>query len=104
MAGNREIRDRKEARTIAIVLIVLLAILGAGLLLYAPALVEFNQTHLASGIDLKEAAVIAFFTTIVVLVIFAIAAGDGLIGELQFMLAGFFAFFLVLWLFIAWVF
>ena len=104
MAGNREIRDRKEARTLAIVLVVLLAILGAGLLLYAPALVEFNQTHLAPGIDLKEAAVIAFFTTIVVLVIFAIAAGDGLIGELQFMLAGFFAFFLVLWLFIAWVF
>lgn len=104
MAGNREARDRKEARTLALVLVVLLAILGVGLLLYAPALAEFNQAHLAPGVGLRESAVIAFFTTIVVLVIFAIAAGDGLIGELQFMLLGFFAFFVVLWLLIAWIF
>lgn len=89
---------------LAIVLLVLVAVLGVGLLLYAPALAEFNQSHLAPGVDLREAAVIAFFATIVVLVIFAITAGDGLIGELQFMLLGFFAFFVVLWLLIAWIF
>ena len=46
----------------------------------------------------------AFIATVIVLIIFAFAAGDGLIGELQFMLVGFFAFFAVLWLLIAWVF
>ena len=56
------------------------------------------------GLGLKDAAVIAFFVTVITLVIFAVAAGDGLLGELQFMLSGFFAFFLVLWLLIAWIF
>ena len=104
MAGDNASKDKKEARSLAIVLLVLLAALAGAALLAMPMLAGFNQAYLASGVDLKEAAIIAFVTTMVVLVIFAIAAGDGLLGELQFMLLGFFAFFVVLWLLIAWIF
>jgi hypothetical protein len=48
--------------------------------------------------------VIAFFVTIGVFVTLAVTAGDGLIGEFQFMIAGFGGFFVVLWLMIAWIF
>jgi len=104
MAGDNDSKDKKEARTLAIVLLGLMVTLAGAALLAMPLLAEFNEAYLASGVGLKEAAIIAFFTTIVVLIIFAIAAGDGLIGELQFMLLGFFAFFVVLWLLIAWIF
>jgi hypothetical protein len=38
------------------------------------------------------------------MVVFTITSGDGLLGELQFMLAGFLAFFVIFWLLIAWAF
>lgn len=104
MVGKTGLKDAKEARTVAIALIVLIIVLAISAYFAMPMLAEFNQTHLAPGIGLKGAAVWAFLATMVVLIIFAVAAGDGLLGELQFMLAGFFAFFLVLWLLIAWVF
>lgn len=104
MADENDSRDKKEARTLAIVLLGLVVALAGAALLAMPMLAEFNEAYLASGVDLKEAAIIAFVTTMVVLVIFAIAAGDGLLGELQFMLVGFFVFFVVLWLLIAWIF
>ena len=65
---------------------------------------ELNEAYLAAGVGIKDAAVMAFIATVVVLIVFAVAAGDGLLGELQFMIAGFFGFFVVLWLLIAWVF
>jgi hypothetical protein len=37
-------------------------------------------------------------------VLFALVAGDSLIGELQFMFGAFFSFFALIWLLIAWVF
>ena len=53
---------------------------------------------------LKDSAIIALFATIIIMIVFAIAAGDGLLGEVQFMLGGFFSFFVILWLLIAWIF
>jgi hypothetical protein len=38
------------------------------------------------------------------MIIFAISAGDGLLGEIQFILGGFFLFFVIIWLLVAWVF
>lgn len=102
--GDAEEKDKKEARTIAIglgVLVVLVLVAGVFAL---PFVAAFNAAHLAPGLGAKDAALLAFIATIVVLVVFAVAAGDGLLGELQFMLAGFFSFFLVLWLLIAWIF
>lgn len=104
MVGKTGARDKKDARALAVVLIVLALVLTISAIFAMPVLAEFNATFLAPGVGLRDAAIIAFFATIVVLVIFAIAAGDGLLGEIQFMLLGFFAFFIVLWLLIAWVF
>ena len=59
---------------------------------------------LAPGLGLRPAAIISFAVTVVLLVAFLIAAGDGLIGEIQFVLPAFFVFFLFNWILIAWVF
>lgn len=104
MTGETGARDKKESRMLAVVLIVLFLVLAIAAFMALPLLAEFNQMYLAPGVDLRDAAILAFIATLVVLVIFSIAAGDGLLGELQFMLLGFFAFYLVLWLLIAWVF
>lgn len=104
MAGNTGAKDKKDARALALVLIALALALTISAIVAMPMLAEFNATFLAPGLGLRDAAIIAFVATLVVLVIFAIAAGDGLLGEIQFMLLGFFAFFLALWLLIAWVF
>lgn len=83
-------------------MVVLLALAAA--LLALPLLGEITGGIFNEGLGLKDAAVISFFITIAVLVVFAISAGDGLIGELQFVLGGFFSFFIVIWLMIAWIF
>jgi len=104
MPGNLENSDRREARTMAFVLGALLLV-GVGVTIIAwPALVQFHDTWLAPGIGLRDAAVISFAITFLTLIIFALAAGDGLLGEIQFMLLGFFGFFTILWLLIAWIF
>ena len=94
-------RDALRLLLVSAVLLVLLAI--AGYMVW-PLAVEFGQTQLEPGLGMRDAAVVAFFVTVLTLVVFAFAAGDGLIGEIQFMLAGFFSFFVVLWLMIAWIF
>lgn len=104
MAGDTGKKDEREARTIAIALIVLVALLFIGGFFALPMLAEFNQVYLVPGVGIKDAAVIAFTLTVFVLIVFAVAAGDGLLGEIQFLLIGFFAFFVVLWLLISWVF
>lgn len=96
--------DDRQALKIAVASLVIAALLGVALMLFLPLLGSFVDQHFSAGMGLKDAAVVAFFTTAVTLVIFAVAAGDGLLGELQFMLSGFFGFFLVLWLLIAWIF
>jgi hypothetical protein len=51
---------------------------------------------LAPGLGMRSAALISFFVTVLTMVVFTFAAGDGFIGEIQFMLAGFFSFFVVI--------
>ena len=104
MMGETEQRDRREAWRFAAGLAVVLVIAGAGLLFALPWLADLNAQHLAPGLGIKSAAIAAFVASFVIFVVFALVAGDGLIGELQFMLLGFFAFFVVLWLLIAWIF
>ncbi len=61
-------------------------------------------THvLEPGVGIKEAVPWSFGITILLFIVFAIAAGDGLLGELQYMLLGFFAFFVIIMLLMAWV-
>ncbi len=104
MSGGADSADKKQARGLAIALIVLVVLLVIGAFFALPILGDFHQSYLAPGMGIKDAAVAAFISAIVVLVVFAIAAGDGLLGELQFILPAYGGFFVVLWLLIAWVF
>ena len=96
--------DRQQAVKIILLLAALVLLLGAASALMFPLLGNFIEQHFTPGLGLRDAAVVAFFVTVLTLVIFAVAAGDGLLGELQFILGGFIGFFLVFWLFIAWIF
>lgn len=102
--GTEDQKDKNESRKIAIVLISLVVLLGVASMLLLPSLSEFATLHLEPGLGLKDAAVISFFVTVALLLVFAIASGDGLLGELQFMLLGFFLFFVIFWLMISWIF
>lgn len=104
MLGEAEKRDRREAWRIAIGVAVVLLVAGIVAAFALPAIGEFSAEHLSPGVGLKTAAIASFVLSFMTFVIFAVVAGDGLIGELQFMLIGFFAFFVVLWILIAWVF
>jgi hypothetical protein len=102
--ADQDARDRKSARMAGIALLVLV-LLGIGVAAFlVPAVGDFVATSLTPGLDLKGAALAAFIVTVVLFIVFAAVSGDGLIGELQFMLAGFFTFFLILTLLIAWIF
>lgn len=96
--------DRQQVLKIGGLLLGLLLLLGAATAMMLPLVAGFIDQHFTPGLDLRNAAVIAFFVTVATLVVFAFAAGDGLLGELQFMLGGFASFFLIFWLFIAWIF
>ena len=104
MTGEGDRKDKNESRRIAIALIATLIILGIGAALIIPDMTQGFATAFSPGLGLKEAAVIAFFITVAVLIVFAVVSGDGLLGELQFMIAGFLVFFLIFWLMIAWIF
>jgi tartrate dehydratase beta subunit/fumarate hydratase class I family protein len=99
-----DIRDQKKALNIALGIVVLFVVLGIAAYLVLPAISELVAVHFEPGLGMKTAAIISFFITLVVLIVMAIAAGDGLLGELQYMIPAFLSFFLVLWLMIAWVF
>ncbi len=95
--GGGDLKLFAIALLVAVVLVVLLVVnlLPAG----APALAALNE-----GMGLRQAALWGFGVTVGLFVLFALVAGDGILGEIQFMLASFFGFFLILTLLIAWVF
>lgn len=103
MASSPEKNDN-QALKIALISALLIGLIGLAVILFIPLASSFVDQYFSPGLGLKDAAVAAFFVTVITLVIFAVAAGDGLLGELQFILSGFFGFFLVLWLLIAWIF
>ena len=102
--ADRDAQDRRAARTAGIALLVLVLIVIGVAAMLLPALGEFVATSLDPGMDLKSAALASFIVTVILFVVFAAVSGDGLIGELQFMLAGFFSFFAILTFLIAWIF
>ena len=69
-----------------------------------PVSAEFIATNFSNGVGFKSASVISFFVSIAMIVLFAIAGGDGLLGEIQYMFGAFFTLFFTLWLLIAWIF
>ncbi|MPY69751.1 MAG: hypothetical protein GEU92_06670 [Alphaproteobacteria bacterium] len=101
MANREDIEDRKLTVRLFAAIVIAIVVAGALLFLFGGPLIA---EHLEPGLGLKASAVISFIVTLVVLVVMAVVAGEGLIGELQFMILGFAGFFLVLWLLIAWIF
>jgi hypothetical protein len=101
MANRADVEDRKHTVRLFAAIVVLLALAGAVLFFFGGPLIA---EHLAPGVGLRAAALIAFFVTLGVLVVMALVAGEGLVGEIQFMIVGFAGFFVVLWLLIAWIF
>ncbi len=104
MVGETDNKDKDESRKIAIALISLVVVLGVAVLLMLPMLSEIITIHLAPGLGLKESAIISFFITVIIMIVFAVSSGDGLLGEIQFILGGFFLFFVIIWLLVAWIF
>lgn len=104
MVGETDNKDKNESRRIAIVLIAMVIILGAGGLLLLPGLSEIATEHFSPGVGLRTAAIIAFFVSVVLMIVFAVVSGEGLVGEIQFVIPGFLLFFVILWLMIAWIF
>jgi hypothetical protein len=101
MANRSDVEDRKLTVRLFAAIVVIVALAGAALFFFGGPLIA---AHLGPGVGLRTAALIAFFVTLGVLAVMAIVAGEGLIGEIQFMIIGFAGFFLVLWLLIAWIF
>ncbi len=103
--------DRRDSRLALRVLLgtsALVALLVALLVLAAavslPGLSEWVAVTFDDGIGLKNAALAAAIASVVISIFFALTAGEGLIGELQFMIPGFFLFFVFFWLMLAWIF
>jgi hypothetical protein len=89
------------------ILAVVFAVTAACLILIFMVGVPLAAEAIASlevGVGPKEAAKWSFGTTVVLFLVFAVVAGDGLLGELQYMLLGFFAFFAIITVLIAWAF
>jgi len=92
-----------DLKILGIILAAAVALVALAVVFGGPLLADGVEA-LAPGVGIKEAAKWSFGTTVVLFIVFAIAAGDSLIGELQFMLGGFFAFFLIITVLIAWAF
>lgn len=85
-------------------MLVILGLLVIAVTWIVPDMMAGVSAALDPGVSMKSAAKYAFVLTLVVLGFFAVVAGDGLLGEIQYILPAFFTFFLFNWLLIAWVF
>jgi hypothetical protein len=92
-----------DLKLLGILILAVLAIIALLGYFGAPLVAEASAA-LAPGIGLKTATLWGFGTTVVLFLVFAMVAGDGILGELPFMLGAFFTFFAILTLLIAWIF
>jgi hypothetical protein len=104
MVGETDDKDKNDSRKIVIALTTLFLIGLLGILFLLPEFTEIVSSGFAPGLGLRDSAVISFFITLVLMMVLAVTAGDGLVGEVQFMIGGFFAFFFIIWLLLAWLF
>ncbi|NEX21578.1 hypothetical protein G3480_14875 [Thiorhodococcus mannitoliphagus] len=95
--------NRGELKLLAVAILVAMLLLVVIIAVFLPATVPVLEA-MGEGMSIKQAVPWGFGVTVALFIVFAVVAGDGLIGELQFMLGSFFSFFLILTLLIAWVF
>ena len=93
-------------RDVTLLVICGLVVLGIVLLalIFLPSTFAWVVQLFEPGVGLKLASILGFFVAMILFIVFAIFAGDGLLGELQFMIGGFLVFFLIFTVMIAWVF
>jgi hypothetical protein len=100
--------DRRQALTILVAgvigAVILAAVLYWGATTLLPDFQAWADGVFSQGLGLRTSAIIAAAVAFSALVVLAIASGDGLLGEIQFVIPGFFLFFLFFWLMTAWVF
>lgn len=99
-------RDRNEALRLLVAgaaALLLLIIIGGASFYY---LIGFGVSDpFAPGLGLKDAALISFAVSLVVILVMAVVSGgDAIFGELPFTILGFLIFFVIFWLMIAWIF
>ena len=104
MIGNSDLKDRNDSRKILLSLTVLFIILILSIIFMFPQFFEILSTSTSSGLGLKDSAVVSFFVSLVLVTVLAMVSGDGLLGEVQFVVVGFLLFFIVFWLMIDWIF
>ena len=104
MVGNSDLKDRNDSRKILLSLTVLFIILILSIIFMFPSFFEILSTSTSTGLGLKDSAVVSFFVSLVLVTVLATVSGDGLLGEVQFVVVAFFLFFIVFWLMIAWIF
>ena len=104
MIGNSDLKDRNDSRKILLSLTVLFIILILSIIFMFPQFFEILSTSTSTGLGLKDSAVVSFFVSLVLVTVLAMVSGDGLLGEVQFVVVAFFLFFIVFWLMIAWIF
>lgn len=95
--------NRGDLKLLAVVVLIAVLVLVLLAVFLLPAATPIVST-LNEGLGIKESVPWGFGLTVALIAFFALVAGDGLLGELQFMLGAFFSFFLILTLLIAWVF
>ncbi|WP_018864552.1 MULTISPECIES: hypothetical protein [Thioalkalivibrio] len=104
-------RDHRDSRLALRILLgtsalaaLLVALIVLAMAVTLPGLSGWVAATFDDGMGLAMAALVAAIVSLLVMLVFALAAGEGLIGELQFMIPGFFLFFVFFWLLLAWVF
>ena len=106
MTGPSDRSERNEALRLFVAAtagILLLIIIGGAGLYY---LIGLGQSDpFSPGLGLKNAALISFGVSLVVILVMAVVSGgDAIFGELPFTILGFLIFFVIFWLMIAWIF
>jgi hypothetical protein len=106
MARPSDRGERNEALRLLVAAIsgILLLIVIGGVGLYFISGLDGGDPF-SAGLGLKNAALIAFGVSLVVILVMAVVSGgDAIFGELPFTILGFLIFFVVFWLMIAWIF
>ncbi|MGZ8401415.1 MAG: hypothetical protein ACXWVI_08970 [Methyloceanibacter sp.] len=106
MPSAGDLQDRNEALRLfvaaAIALLLLIVVGGAGFY-YVIGLGASDP--FSAGLGLKDAALISFGVSFVLILVMAVVSGgDAIFGELPFTILGFLIFFVIFWLMIAWIF
>ncbi len=101
MPSRKDLEERRQTtRLFLAIAAVVVALVVVLVVFVAPSV----SAALSPGLGLRGAAIAAFFVTLGVILLMLVAAGDGLLGEVQFALPAFGVFFVLIWMLIAWVF